>query len=164
MSADLPSVRRADAPDIQLPSVVESDVVVLPREVDAEGRGIYHDSAVTAVKEFRQTGVTATYAHDQESRSWYGEKSYGKDVIDWVIGIASSGGWAALCWVLRRDHSTGHVRVRVARCRQKTSAHTTWEWYDVEGRGAEVADALAAIEPAEEGAVDVEEEPEETEA
>ncbi len=165
MPNEMPEVRRIDPPDIPLPAdAAVVDVLVLPREVDAEGRGIYHDSAITAVKEFAPTGVTASYAHPKEERFWYGEKSYAKDVIDWVIGIASNGGWAALCWVLRRDHGSAHVRVKVARCRQ-TADETTWEWYEIQGRGTAVADALAALELAEEAPVGIQEElEEETEA
>jgi hypothetical protein len=164
MPSEMTDVRRIDPPDIQMPTDAGIDVLVLPREINSEGHGIYHDSAITAVKEFALSGVKAKYAHAKEERSWYGEKSYSKDVIDWVIGIASNGGWAALCWILRRDHGSARVRVKVARCRQ-TAQETTWEWYEVEGRGADVADALAAIEPAEEETVGVTEElEEETEA
>jgi hypothetical protein len=149
VAEESPKVRRISPPDIPPPSGIEADVVVLPREVDEDGRGLYHDSAITLVKEFTPMGVQARYAHNQDARLWYGEKAFGPDVVQWAIGIASQAGWVALVWLLRRKHNTTHVRLRVARCRQ-TAGETTWEWYEVEGSGAEVAEALSALEPAEE--------------
>lgn len=140
------------APDVALPADPENDVVVFPREVDQDGRGLYDDSVVTIVKEFLAEGVSASYQHRQDERSWIGEKAAPKEVLDLLIGIASNAGWSALCRVLRREHTADRVRVRVARFK-KTPNDTSWEWYKVEGPGAEVAEALAAIEALEEQGV-----------
>jgi hypothetical protein len=55
---------RTSAPEIPLPDELNADVVVFPREVEPDGRGLYHDTAITIVKEFRAEGVSAMYQHD----------------------------------------------------------------------------------------------------
>lgn len=153
----------ASPPSIALPDVMADDVVVLPRQIEPDGRGLYDDSVLTIVKEFRAAGVSATYQHDQDSRAWVGEKAVVEVALALVIGIASNAGWTALCWLLRRQHRSDRVRVRVGRFR-RTAAETSWKWYEVEGSGAAVADALAAIEAPEDREVQHEEEEEEGEA
>jgi hypothetical protein len=132
-------------PDTPLPTDFDEDIIVLPREVGEDGRGLYDDSVLTIVKEFRATGVTARYQHSQDDRTWIGEKGISTEALGLVIGIGSNAGWAALCWLLRRRHTTDHVRVRVGRFR-KTQDEVSWEWYSVKGSGTAVAEALAAIE------------------
>jgi len=138
-------VEPTEAPEIPLPRDFDEDVVVLPREVDENGRGLYDDSALTIVKEFRAAGVTARYQHGQDNRTWIGEKSATALMVNFLIGISSNAGWDALCWLLRRRHSNDQVRVRVGRVR-KTHDGLSWEWYSAKGSGAAVAAALAAIE------------------
>ena len=149
-------------PDIQLPDALAGDVVVLPREVEPDGRALYDDSVLTIVKEFRAAGVSASYQHDQDSRTWVGEQAVAEVALALVIGIASNAGWAALCRILRSQHRSDQVRVRVGRFR-RTSSETSWEWFNVEGPGAAVADALAAIEAPGAQGVELEQE-EETKA
>jgi hypothetical protein len=144
-------------PSIPLPEAFASDVVVLPREVAPDGRGLYDDSVLMAVKEFRALGVSASYQHDQESRTWVGEKAVAEVAFALIIGIASNAGWAALCRILRRQHGSDHVRVRVGRL-TRTSTETSWEWFKVEGPGEAVADALAAIQAPGAKGVEVEQE------
>lgn len=146
------NVEVADPPDVPLPAELDGDVVVLPREVESDGRGLYSDTAVGIVKEFRAEGVSARYQHDQGERSWVGEKALAEVAIALVIGIASNAGWAALCRIVRREHGADRVSIRVGRLR-KTRKETSWEWYKIEGSGRAVADALTAIEaPSDEGA------------
>jgi hypothetical protein len=128
-----------------LPTEFDGDVIVFPREVDPDGRGLYDDSVITIVKEFRIADISASYQHEQDSRSWIGEKAVPTAALDLLIGIASNAGWSALCWILRRQYKSSRVRVRVGRFR-KTSTETAWEWYEVEGPGSGVAEALEAIE------------------
>jgi hypothetical protein len=128
-----------------LPSALDTDVVVLPREVLKDGRGLYDDSVITLVKEFRLTGVTAGFAHDPDARAWFGEKSFTGEFVDLAIGIASNAGWTALWWLLRRRPPSSTLRVRVAR-RREVASTVAWECYEVEGRAADVAQALAMIE------------------
>jgi hypothetical protein len=52
-------VHTIDPPDITLPTRLDAEVIVLPRETSQGGRGLYHESVLTFVKEFRPTGVTA---------------------------------------------------------------------------------------------------------
>jgi hypothetical protein len=132
-------------PDVPLPDAFITDLIVLPREIAPDGRAVYDDSVLTIVKEFRAAGVAASYQHDRDSRTWIGEKSVTLVVLDLIIGIASNAGWSALCSFMRGRHDADHVRVQVGRVR-KTASGTSWEWYRVEGPGASVAAALAAIE------------------
>jgi hypothetical protein len=122
-----------------------TDVVVLPRETTDDGRGVYHDSVVTLVKEFKWLGVTAAFAHDREQRTWLGQKSFVPDLAAFAVGIASNAGWSALWWLLRSRKSTVSVRVTVARRRELPSG-ATWEEYVIEGKVGDVVEALAAIE------------------
>ncbi len=97
------------------------------------------------VKELRQAGITADYQHGSGNRSWIGEKSFAAIVLTLVIGITSNAGWAAICGLLRK-RGTSSVHIKVARCTQDSQAGlTTWEWYEVEGNGAESAAALAGL-------------------
>jgi len=157
--AAIVDAERTNAPSIPLPDEVNSDVVVFPQEVEPDGRGLYHDTVVTIAKEFRAEGVSATYQHDQDARTWVGEKAATEVVLALVIGIASNAGWAALCRILRRQYDSDRVRVRVGRFR-KTASEVSWEWYQLDGRGEEVARALAAIEAPTDEAARVEQEEE----
>lgn len=136
---------RTSAPEIPLPDELNADVVVFPREVEPDGRGLYHGTGITIVKEFRAEGVSATYQHDKDARTWVGEKAAMQVALDVIIGIAGAAGWAALCRILRRDYGSDRVRIRVGRFR-KAASEISWEWYRVDGPGREVARALAAIE------------------
>jgi hypothetical protein len=121
-------------PEIVVPEP-RGDVVVLPRETTEEGHGLYDDSVITLVKEFRALGVDASYQHDQDHRNWIGEKAVPLFAIDLIIGIASNAGWSALCKLLRRDHKGEQVRVRVGRFKRTGSGEFSCEWYEVEGPG-----------------------------
>lgn len=114
-------VRPVEPPDIALPTNLDSDVVVFPREVEPDGRALYSDTVVAIVKEFRAEGVSARYQHDQDQRSWIGEKALAEVALALIVGIASNAGWAALSRVLRREHGRDRVVVRVGRIR-KTGA------------------------------------------
>jgi hypothetical protein len=135
-----------DAPETPVPTDFEEDIIVLPLEVDDEGRGLYDDSVLTIVKEFRIAGgVGARYQHPQDERTWIGEKAVPTEVLNLIIGIGSNAGWAALCWLLRRRYAKDQVRVRVGRLK-KTKSEVSWQWYSVRGSGAAVSSALSAIE------------------
>jgi hypothetical protein len=126
------------------------DVVVLPREVDEHGRGIYDDSVVTVVKELRAEGITAEFQHAQDKRIWAGEDAVAEIALTIMLGIVSNAGWAALCRLLRKSYNEDRVRIRVARFRNKDSV-ITFDWYKAEGPGKSVAAALEALEPSEPG-------------
>jgi hypothetical protein len=140
---DAANPEKGDSPDIPLPAIIETDVVVLPEEVGEDGVGIYSDSAISVVKELRSLGVTAQYQHPQDSRTWIGEKGFGAVALSWIVGVASNAGWTALC-VLLRQKRRNPVRIKLARCTQSTS-EITWEWFEVEGNGADVANALERL-------------------
>lgn len=139
------TVEPISAPSTELPATIDTDAVVLPREIDINGRGLYDDSVITIAKELRSEGATASYQHDQASRGWIGEDGLAVIVLDLAIGIASNAGWSALSRVLRKNHPDDRVRVRVARFR-KTGPNVGLDWFKVEGSGADVARALDAIQ------------------
>jgi hypothetical protein len=154
---DKPQPEVTDPPDIPLPSDLgNDDVLVFPREIAEDGKGLYDDSVLTLAKEFRSIGVQASYQHDPDSRQWIGEYGVSPIALDVVIGIASNAGWAALCWLLIRKRGRDAVRVRVGRFK-KTEDGISATWYSVKGPGADVAKALAVIE-APEGGVEAGEE------
>ncbi len=135
--------RSIDAPNVTSPAEQTVDVLVLPREV-TDGRGLYDDSVVTLAKELRAAGTSAEYQHGLDAREWIGEKHVPVIVLDIVASIASNAGWDGLRAAIGRRKSE-QVRVRVARIKQ-TSAGQEFEWYEVEGPGAEVAEALKALQ------------------
>jgi hypothetical protein len=137
-------LNNGESPAIPLPEQVETDIVVLPDEVDQDGIGLYPDSALSLVKELHALGVTAQYQHSQDTRNWTGEKSFGAVAFSWVLGIASNAGWAALCVLLRRSKDKARVRIKLARCTQ-TATQTTWDWFEVEGEKPEVADVIERL-------------------
>ncbi len=124
----------APPPPVPLPEPMLADVVILPREIDSEGRGLYDSSVVTVVKELRDEGVSASYQHDRDSRSWIGEYGLGAIVLSLIVGIGSNAGWRGICRLLQRQHGTDQVRVTIGRYRQ-TAEYTTWEWYELERTG-----------------------------
>jgi hypothetical protein len=136
-------VRPTEAPDLALPVVHQADLLVLPREIDEAGRGLYHDSVLDLVKQLRRDGVNADYLHSRDNRSWIGEKSIGPYVLDFVIGLASNGAWEGITQLLHRIGDK-KVRGKVARVRQSDS-ETVWEWYEVEGDAKGVAEALKEL-------------------
>jgi hypothetical protein len=135
------------APDIPLPHRIDTDVVVLPREVEEDGSGLYDDSVLTLAKALREEGASADYQHDREHRNWIGERSATAIVLTVVLGVASNAGWHALRRLFSKVHAADHVRGKVARCILHAD-EISWEWYEFEGTGEEVARALAQIAPA----------------
>jgi hypothetical protein len=132
-----------EVPNVVLPAEQATDVLLFPREV-VEGRGLYDDSVVTLAKELRAAGASAEYQHGPDARQWIGEKHIPVIVLDILAGIASNAGWEGLHAVVGRRKAE-QVRVRVARVRQ-TPAGEESEWYEIEGPGAEVAEALQALQ------------------
>jgi hypothetical protein len=142
--------RETEAPKIAIPrDLGDDDLVVLPREIDADGRGLYDESVLTLVKELRAAGARARFQHEQESRTWIGERAVPQQVVDLLIGIGSNAGWAILCRWFRQGKGSEPVRVRVG-AYSRVGSEVSIRWYEVEGSGEDVATALAAIEPAEE--------------
>jgi len=140
------TVAPGSAPNIRLPARLGSDVVILPREEDECGIGLYDDSVLTLAKALRAEGASADYQHDREHRNWIGERSATVIVLSIVLGIVSNAGWAGLVRLFSKTHADDHVRGKVARCSQRGDS-IAWEWYEFEGRGEEVARALEQIGP-----------------
>jgi hypothetical protein len=135
--------RPIEAPVADLPDDLRADVLILPRET-AGDVGRYDDSVSTLAKQLRASGATATYLHEADSREWIGEQGIDPIVLSFIVGLASNAGWAGIAALARR--TSGGVRAKVARCKE-TPDGTEWEWFEVEGPGAEVADALQALQP-----------------
>ena len=140
------AVAPASAPAISLPDRIETDVVVLPREVDDDGTGLYDDSVLTLAKALREEGASADYQHDREHRNWIGEREAATIALTILLGIASNAGWHALIRLFRKTHDDDRVSGKVARC-TKRGDKIAWEWYEFEGTGDEVARALEQIGP-----------------
>ena len=126
-------------PAIPLPTTPPFDLVVLPREISDDGIGLYDDSVVYLVKQLRAESVNAGYLHHTAERQWISEKGFADNALSFVLGVASNGAWYGLTLLLRRNHAQSPVRGKVARCVQSSDGTTTWEWYEVEGNGDEVA-------------------------
>jgi hypothetical protein len=136
----------SSTPDIWLPDRIDTDVVVLPREVDAHGVGLYDDSVLTLAKALRAEGASADYQHDRDHRNWIGEREAAAIALTVVLGIASKAGWYALIRLFSKAHADDRVRGKVARYTQRGET-IAWEWHEFEGRGEEVARALEQIGP-----------------
>ena len=65
-------------------------------------------------------------------------------VIRIIANILSMAGWNGLRSVVAKRKSE-RVRVKVAR-RKETSSGTVEEWFELDGSGTEVAEALKALE------------------
>jgi hypothetical protein len=139
------TARPINAPDLLLPDELPADILILPREIDGD-MGLYDDSVVTLAKGLQRLGTTATYLHEADSREWIGEKGIDAIVLSLIIGIGSSAGWAGIAALLR-GCTSGAVRAKVARCKQTSAGDNEWEWFEIEGSGAEVADALKTLNP-----------------
>lgn len=126
-----------------LPDRWTADVLILPREV-VDGRGLYDDSVVTVAKELRAAGTSADYAHTPDARQWIGEKGVDPIVLSLIVGIAANAGWAGLRALVGRAGSN-RVRIRAARIRETLQGREA-EWFELEGPGEEVAQALKVLQ------------------
>ena len=104
---------------------------------------------ITIVKELKALGADARYLHDKDDRAWIGEESAARIVLDLIIGVASAAGWSGLQALFRGSFSGRRVRVRVGRYEQLGDGSTKAEWYEIDGSGEDVADALAQLAPRE---------------
>ncbi len=136
-------VKPIDAPaSVTLPDDVPAvDLLILPREV-SDGRGLDDDSVVTLARQVRAAGVTADYQHDASSRTWIGEKHVAPLALDIIAGFITNAGCAGVATVISKRKSE---RVRVRFGRRKDSSGSLEEWFEVEGPGAEVAEALREL-------------------
>lgn len=117
--------------------------MILPREISEDGVGLYDSSVITFAKELRTEGIAADYEHDSEHRQWIAEEAFSGEAIAVVVGIISNAGWAAINALLHKRGSSP-TKVKIARC-VKSPDRTVWEWYEVEGKGSDVAKVLARL-------------------
>lgn len=137
--------RKIETP-LAAPKKLGADLVVLPREIADDGRGLYDDSVITIVKELKFLGADARYQHEKGDRAWIGEESAAKIALDLIIGIASGAGWSGLQALFRGSFRTRRVRVRVGRYEQLADGSTKAQWYEIDGHGEEVSEMLHELE------------------
>jgi hypothetical protein len=139
----------ASPPPGGLPTAFDGDLVVFPHSLDGD-RGVYNEQLVPIVKGLRTDGVEVRWLHDSDHRLWSGERSalLALAVIPFVVGIASSAGWAGLARLLRRR--SGQVKLTAGY--RKDSFGGEEQWMTLEGNSADVAAALERFNPWQSGA------------
>ena len=144
MSGSVTIVHPASRPPGGTSGAFDANLVILPHRLDGD-RGIYSDQLVPLVKMLRADGVDVRWSHDGDHRLWSGERSAVLTlvVIPFVVGIASSGGWAALVRLL--SHRSGQVKLKVGY--RKDSLGGEEKWLELEGNSADVAAALERVNP-----------------
>ncbi|MFC8492452.1 hypothetical protein ACFUJU_16975 [Streptomyces sp. NPDC057235] len=141
--ADTAVTRQIDPPYQVVPATSPHAVLVLPRELGEDGSAWYHDTALDLVKALKHEGVDASFAHTADERRWLGEKSQLQYALDAVVGIIAAGAYDGIKLLLRGRHRSVPVRLRVTR----QSSEGVWEWYEIEGDGEGVAEALGQLSP-----------------
>jgi hypothetical protein len=141
------SVRVVDPASPPLAHVLgtfDGDLVILPHDLDGD-RGIYSDQFATTVKALRAEGINADWLHDTDHRLWSGTRSAIVDLwmIPFIVGIASSAGWAALTAIMR--HRAGQVKIKIGY--RKDPSGSEERWIELEGSSADVAAELDRINP-----------------
>jgi hypothetical protein len=122
---------------------MELDVVVMPSAVDELGTA-FTGSDVALVRELQELGATSDYLQPESARLAYTERSVGALILTFVVGVASNAGWSALRALLSGKRAVTPVRATIAR-RTETNGASAWEWYEIEGSGSEVAEAIDMI-------------------
>lgn len=139
------SLNPSDPPVIEaLPG--EHDVVLLPQEIDGD-IGIYRDEQTMVVKELRAQGVDAAFLHDSEHRHWLALK--GSDIViplivQFGVSFLASGSWELVANLLRGRFGKATLAVKFGRTRELESGTET-EWFEAEGDGDAVAEALRIL-------------------
>jgi hypothetical protein len=124
-----------------------ADVVVLPRRMDAEGRGLYHDSVLSLVKTFKADGIDAAFLHDSDQRGWIGEKSLTTDFLTLALGVGSAAGWDGVKRLFRGRLSSSQTKAVIYRKTEDPSGKSVWEMYEFEGSGEDVATLMERLPP-----------------
>jgi hypothetical protein len=82
--------------------ILTSDVTFLPRAED-DGAGAYPGEVPALIRELESAGVSARTWHDGQHVEFLDERGpIAEMLLEFGIGIASSGGWSALQALLRR--------------------------------------------------------------
>ena len=132
--------------NIQLPSSVSLDAIILPERVTTDGVGLYPSSAIDLYKQFREDNIAVDYLQDKEHRKWVGRHGIPKPIIDFAIALASEASWEAIKLLIRKGSAKTQVRGKIARC-VETSKGKVWEWYEIEGTADAVIDAIDKLPP-----------------
>jgi hypothetical protein len=127
-----------------MPTGFDADLVVYPHSLDGD-RGVYHEQLVSVVKGLRRDGVDVRWLHESDQRLWSGERSALLTLVavPFVVGVASSAGWAGLVRLLGRRN--GQVKLTVGY--RKDSFGGEEQWVTLEGNSADVAAALERLNP-----------------
>jgi hypothetical protein len=126
--------------------VPDADIVVYPLAMEGD-IGVYSESVLTLVKEWRVEGVDVQYLHDANHRTWLGLN--GAVIFTIVVGLFTSGAVATLQTLL--TSKLQKVKVRLKAGRRIGADGSSEEWIEAEGTGSELA---AVLEVWMEGGVD----------
>jgi hypothetical protein len=88
-------------PPVSERNAFRGDIVLLPTRLEGD-HGVYPEALMGVVKALRADGVDAHWSHDPDHRVWSGERSVVLELvaIPFLVGIASSAGWAGLVRLL----------------------------------------------------------------
>jgi hypothetical protein len=131
-------------PPVSERSALRGDVVLLPSRLEGD-HGVYPEALTGVVKALRADGVDAHWSHDADHRVWTGERSVVLDLvaIPFVVGIASSAGWAGLVRLLTRRK--GIVKLKVGYRKHPSVGEE--RWIELEGEAKDVATTLEGMIP-----------------
>lgn len=144
MTSSVEVVDPASPPPLHGPGAFDGDLVILPHDLDGD-RGIYSDRLIPTMKALRAEGINARWLQDEDQRLWSGERSVIVSLwlIPWIVGIASSAGWAAITKIVGQRE--GPVKLKIGY--RKDSAGGEERWIELEGSSADVATALERLNP-----------------
>ncbi|WP_156664622.1 hypothetical protein [Mycobacterium sp. 852002-51057_SCH5723018] len=134
--------------------LTESDpaagVVFLPESFDEDGKGIYDDALILLSKLLRSEGIAVSWAQEASERTYIARRSAAE--VIWNAGlslpIAVGAGLAVAKlsqWLGLSPQREGKVRFFLARA--KGPDGISWEWQEIEGTGAEVAELMKGLAP-----------------
>ena len=135
-------------PAYDVPETLDADLVILPREVDEDGVGLYEDHLTDTVKQLRSEGVKAAYLHGSGEREWIGEKGFTPNEIGFVIAVAGAAGWDSIKMLLslvrHKDDQAHkrHMKLKAGRYTSHPNGPTTHEWLEIEGSIEDVERAI----------------------
>jgi hypothetical protein len=107
--------------------------------------GVYPEQAIELMKEIRGYGINARWLHDADRRVWFGQRTGVVEavVIPFIVGIASSGGWAAIAQLLSRKRTKIKLKIGY----RKIDGVGQERWVELEGKSTDIATTLEQINP-----------------
>ena len=144
----------ATPPAYHVPESLDADLVILPREIDEDGMGLYEGILTDAVKRLRVEGVKAAYMHEADERDWIGEKGFAETALGIIIAATGEAVWEGvkkLVALLRSDNEQGRaerpLKLKVGSYTTRPDGTFTHEWLEIEGSFEQIEKALGRIRP-----------------